>query len=372
MVRQSSSPRIVIYLHSIFNGGIEKVMFVLADAMIKNKIQVDLVVNCIGFSPLVSEVPDGVNLINLNCTLFHHRLPALLRYIRTSRPDCLLVAGHFANEIALLAKIFSKVPVRVVISEHTNLSTELKSLPPTSLRRIAIPIVDRLLYGVADGIIAVSDGVRIDSERFLGIRHGKCQTIYNPIDTNKILMASEEPLDHSWFDADAPPVIFTVGRLEKQKDLLNLIEAFSQVRKQMDVRLMILGEGSERKMLEAKVREYNLDSYVLMPGFVKNPYPYFKRAAVFALSSQWEGLPTVLIEALTLGLPVVATDCPSGPSEILRSGKYGIIVPTKNSSKLAEGIMRVLKGEWKVTNEGALTPYTTSHVLDEYLKVLRP
>ena len=371
-MRQSSPSHIAIYLHTIFNGGIEKVMFVLADAMTKRQIKVDIVVNFIGFSPLVSEIPEGVNLIDLGCTSFFQRLPALMQYIRANQPDCILVAGHFANEIALLAKIFSKVPARVVLSEHTNLSTELRSLSATSLRRIAIPIVDRLLYRVADGIIAVSDGVRLDSEKFLGIERGKCQTIYNPIDTTRILRAGEEPLDHPWFNSDAPPMILTAGRLEKQKDLLNLIEAFVQVRKQTDAHLMILGEGSERKVLEARVRECGLDQFVLMPGFAKNPYPYFRRAAVFALSSEWEGLPTVLIEALSFGLPIVATDCPSGPSEILGSGKYGIMVPTKCPNSLAEGIMRVLKGNWKMPCQDALIPYTTDHVLDKYLRVLTP
>jgi glycosyltransferase involved in cell wall biosynthesis len=371
MTEPDSASHIAIYLHTIFNGGIERVLFALAEGMIKRKIRVDLVVNFTGFSPMLKEIPLNTNLVDLNCSSFHKRLPKLVRYIRTNRPDCILAAGHFANEIAILAKLFSGTGVRVIVSEHTSLSVELKSLPIMSPRRIAIPLVDPILYRFADAVIAVSDGVRHDCSKFLGHQKRKCRTIPNPVNTKRILQLGEEPLDDPWFAPEAPPVVLSIGRLEKQKDFITLIEAFAEARNHVEARLLILGEGSERQILAERIRKLGLTDHVLMPGFVTNPFPYLKHAAVFALSSEWEGLPTVLIEALAHGVPIVSTDCPSGPSEILASGKYGILVPTRDPKSLATGIVRLLKGDRNPVPDNALEPYALNSVLDQYLKVLR-
>jgi glycosyltransferase involved in cell wall biosynthesis len=338
--------------------------------MIKRRIDVDFVVNLAGFSPMLKEVPVGVNFIDLGCTRFSSRLPSLVRYLRRNRPECVLSAGHFSNEIAILGKVFSTIKVRVVVSEHTSLYTELSSLPVASARRVAIPPICRFLYPFADGIVAVSNGVRGDSEKLFRLKAGACRTIYNPVDVGKILQLGEQPVDHPWFLSDGPPVVLGIGRLERQKDFINLLEAFAEVRKHVTARLVILGEGSQRTTLIAKVDELGLGDCVWLAGFVSNPYPYLKRASVFSLSSEWEGLPVALIEALAFGIPIVSTDCPSGPSEILASGKYGIMVPIKDSKALAQGIIKVLKGYRSNMPEDALAKYSVDAVLDQYLEVL--
>src|SRR5262249_43075680 len=146
---------------------------------------------------------------------------------------------------------------------------------------------------------------------------------------------------HPWFRPSAPPVVLGAGRLHAQKDFPTLLRAFAQVRAKREARLMILGEAKcaeYRTELMALAAQLGIADDVMLPGFVANPFAYMARAAVFVLSSAWEGLPTVLIEALASGCPVVSTACPSGPREILENGKYGPLVPVGDDTALANAI----------------------------------
>ncbi len=208
-----------------------------------------------------------------------------------------------------------------------------------------------------------------DFIRLTGIRQ-KVQVIHNPVVTPELLQRAEEPLEHPWFQPKEPPVLLGVGRLTRQKNFPNLIRAFAEVRKRRPVRLLILGEGEERASLEDLVRSFGLEGEVGLPGFVQNPYPYMKRAAAFVLSSDWEGLPTVLIEALALGTPVVATDCPSGPREILQGGRWGRLVPVNNPTALAQALEATLAEGRTASPEEAYHPYTQAEVVRRYLELL--
>ncbi|MGB2886052.1 MAG: glycosyltransferase, partial [Dehalococcoidia bacterium] len=177
----------------------------------------------------------------------------------------------------------------------------------------------------------------------LGLPRKKIEVIYNPVITPELLEKAREPVDHPWFQPGEPPVVLGVGRLTEQKDFPTLLRAFALVRKERAARLVILGEGEDRPELKALVDELGIAEDVDMPGFVDNPYGYMAGAAVFALSSRWEGLPTVLIEAMALGKPVVATDCPSGAREILNDGRYGTLVPVGDAKRLATGISGMLE-----------------------------
>ncbi|NJS16372.1 MAG: glycosyltransferase [Nostocaceae cyanobacterium CSU_2_110] len=145
-----------------------------------------------------------------------------------------------------------------------------------------------------------------------------------------------------WFEKNSPPVFLAVGRLTEQKDFSTLIKAFSLVRKEKLARLIILGEGEARGQLEATIKNLGISEDVLLPGFTDNPYAYMYNANAFVLSSRWEGLPTVLIEAMACGCPVVATDCPSGPQEILAAGKYGELVCCGDVLALSKAMLNVL------------------------------
>jgi len=218
--------------------------------------------------------------------------------------------------------------------------------------------------------VAVSDGVAEDMCRVSGLARKRVKTIYNPIDFKSLAAMAKEPLDDPWFAPGEPPVILAIGRMETQKNFTNLLRAFAELRRKLPARLLILGEGSERERLTALVAELGLGGDILMPGFVANPAAYMAKSAVFAMSSSWEGMPVALIEALTLGVPVVSTDCPSGPAEILADGAYGDLVPMNDSAALAEAIERVLSGSKKAAPAEWLAQFDSNTITERYLELM--
>jgi glycosyltransferase involved in cell wall biosynthesis len=194
--------------------------------------------------------------------------------------------------------------------------------------------------------------------------------IYNPVITDEFPALASQAPDHPWFSPGQPPVILGVGRLTPAKDFANLIRAFTEVRRQRKARLIILGAGQEGDGLEALARELGVANDVALPGFRPNALAYMRAAAVFVLSSAWEGLPTVLIEALAAGTLVVSTDCPSGPREILQDGRLGALVPVGDAGALAKAIVHALDKPSATVPLDALTPFTMDAAVDHYLHLV--
>jgi glycosyltransferase involved in cell wall biosynthesis len=232
------------------------------------------------------------------------------------------------------------------------------------------PRLAKWFYPWADGIIAVSGGVADDLAQLIKIPRERIQVIYNPIVTPELFDKSKALLVHPWFKSGEPPVLLAVGRLTVQKAFDVLIRAFAQVRKDHQVRLLILGEGEERTALETMIREYDMEEDISMPGFILNPYPYMAHAAAFVLSSRWEGLPTVLVEAMALGAPIISTDCPSGPREILLDGKYGQLVPVDDPFALAAAIVKSLQTNELRPPQESWKAFELECVVDQYIHIL--
>lgn len=359
--------RVALFLPSLHGGGAERVMLTLAKGFAERGLSVDLVL-ARAEGPYLAEVPSSVHLVDLKAPRVLLALPSLVSYLRRERPRALISALDHANVLALWARALARVPVRVVVSVHNTLS--LATSHAQNLRARWIPLCIRLFYPWADAVVAVSQGVAEDLIRLTGLPREKIEIIYNPVVTPELLAKAQEPLDHPWFAPGEPPVILGVGRLTEQKDFPTLIRAFALVRAQRPVRLMILGEGKDRPKLEALVRELGLQDDVALPGFVPNPFAYMVRAAVFVLSSRWEGLPTVLIEALACGTPVVSTDCPSGPREILEDGKWGRLVPVGDVDALADAIRMTLDAPDCLDAKARVGEFDAEKVVDDYLKVL--
>jgi glycosyltransferase involved in cell wall biosynthesis len=205
-----------------------------------------------------------------------------------------------------------------------------------------LPEVVNRTYPGADAVITVSSDVREDLVTAIGLKRSSVTTIHNPVVDDGLRARAQQALQHPWFTSDAVPVILAVGRLTEQKDFATLLRAFKQVHAQRKARLLILGEGKLRKDLEDLANTLGIQEDVAMPGFVENPFHYMARASVLALSSQYEGLPGVLIQALACGCPVVSTDCPGGSREILEDGKIGTLVAVGDADGMALAILSQL------------------------------
>jgi glycosyltransferase involved in cell wall biosynthesis len=372
-INNTKAQRIAVLLPSLAGGGAERSMLHLIQSFTEQGRSVDLLI----FKPegaFVDSVPDSVRLVELKPTagvrgrlmaaladpsgvrtiLRPVLLPvkadanlrhivALRRYLEAARPDVLLSALTYTNLVALWAKQLAGNITPVVVSERITLSVHIKSDKHYRAWRwrFALPAIS-YAYRAADGIVTVSDSVSSDLIEKAQISHTAIKTIYNPVVDSKLLALAEQPLEHPWTNNGAPPVILGAGRLIQQKDFQTLLRAFAILRAKRKARLIILGEGKKRSELQSLAQDLGIANDVEMPGFVSNPYQYMANASVFALTSLYEGLPGVLIQAMACGCPVISTDCPGGSAEILDHGKYGRLVPVKDHEALADAMDSVL------------------------------
>jgi glycosyltransferase involved in cell wall biosynthesis len=254
----------------------------------------------------------------------------------------MLSAMTHANVVAIMARALGRVLTRLVVSERSTISMEFNR--PQQLIGRVIYMLTPLLYPLADGVVSVSKSAAADLIRFTHLPTSAVEFIYNPFELDRIQALADEKIAHPWFEPGQPPVVLAIGRLNQAKDYQTLIRAFALLHsKGPTSRLLILGEGELRTTLEILVTECGLTTdEVQIPGFVSNPFSYLARCGVFALSSRYEGLPGALIEAMACGAPVVSTDCPSGPREILEDGRWGVLVPVGDVAALAQAIDTIL------------------------------
>jgi glycosyltransferase involved in cell wall biosynthesis len=359
--------RVALFVPSLRGGGAERVMLTLAEGFGRRGVGVDLVLPQVE-GPYLQQVPPGTRVVDLRATRVITSLPSLVRYLKRERPAALLATLSHANLVALWARHIARVPTRVVIREANTLSETVRGT--TRRRHKLVPALARRWYPSADAIVAVSEGVARDLAASVALAPERILVLPNPIVTPELDAMAREPLSHPWFADGQPPVLVAVGRLAKQKDYPTLIRAVALVRKRRPVRLMVLGEGTERDGLEILVEALGMRQDVALPGFVPNPFPYMAHARVFVLSSGWEGMPGVLIQALACGAPVVATDCESGPRELLLGGRLGRLVPVGSVEALAQALIAALDEPPPPIPVEALEPYTSDAVVGRYLAVL--
>jgi len=358
---------VALFTTYLGGGGAERVTANLAKGFRDHGLGVDLVLT--RFGPRQYEIPSGVRLIDICAPRIYAALPGIIRYLREAQPDIVLSAGAPVNVTVLLGWRLSGSRARIFVAEHTILTEATRNSRDWRLK--IMPAFIRITYPWADGIVAVSKGAADQLVKIAAIAKHKIRVIYNPVVSEELFVRAEQPLNHLWFRKGEPPVILAAGRLTPLKDFTTLVRAFALARKERRARLMILGEGKDRAQLEALVRELGLEEDVALPGFVENPYHYMKRAAVFVLSSRWEALPTVLIEAMACGCPVVSADCPSGPAEILENGKWGRLVPVGDTKALADAIIKALE-EPSPNTAVRIREFSIDHAVQKYMRVLWP
>lgn len=335
-----SSIKLAIFVPSMEGGGAERVMMALANGISARGYQMDLVLAS-AQGPYLKSISPKVRIVDLQSQRVSQSLPRLRRYLRTEKPAAMLSAMNHANVIAVLARFTSGVKTRLIVSERTTISIE--AAQPHGFTAQTVYRLVPWAYRKADGIVAVSNDVARDLEQFANLENGRVQTIYNPFNLASIGHRAAQPVPHSWLNTNERPVVLAVGRLTAQKDFPTLIKAFSLIYQKHNARLLILGDGELRQTLTDIALSCGLnDDNFQMPGFTDNPFAYLSRSALFVLSSAWEGLPGVLIEALSCSTPVVSTDCPSGPREILENGRWGKLVPVGDVQALANAMSETL------------------------------
>ena len=344
-------------------------MVTLANGFVERGYDVDLVLAS-ALGPYLTQVSDRVNVVDLGSSYVSLSLPGLIRYLGRNKPTAMLSAMGHANVIALLAARLARVSTRLVVSERCDVSVEFRHR--NGFRSRLIRLLSQWLYRNAHHIHAVSAGVADTTAQQLALPRRRIKVVYNPVFMPTLLSLAAEPVEYPWLLLDQRPFIVAAGRLTRQKDFTSLLGAFEQVRRSMDCRLIIMGEGELRESLEREVDELGIEDSVLFPGFVDNPFTVMKRANLFVLSSAWEGLPNVLIQAMACGTPVVSTDCPSGPAEILENGKWGRLVPVGNVEAMAEAMIATLNDKKHPDVESRAAYFSVERAMDGYLRLLIP
>jgi glycosyltransferase involved in cell wall biosynthesis len=362
---------VALFLPSLAGGGAERALLQRGGGFCARGMQVDLVLGK-QEGAYLSQVPQGVRVVPLQADGTVARVRKLAGYLKRERPAVLLSMLDHVNA-AGLARMWAGVQTAVVQGLQNHISMDLEGQAGQGGWKAALkPHVMRQCFAWSDGVIAASHGVAADFQAGAGADfQGSVDVVYNPIVEPSVWERAREAVNHPFFAEGAAPVILGVGRLEKQKDFPTLIRAFAQVRREQPLRLMILGEGSLRGELEQLAQQLGVAADVAMPGFVMNPHAYMARSRVFVLSSVWEGLGNVVIEALAAGTAVVSTDCPSGPAEILEQGKYGRRVGVKDVGAMARAIAQSLAEPADGARQrGRAMAFSVDAAVEGYLKAL--
>ena len=380
----SGRRRVAILIPSLFGGGAERKALLIAAGLHRRGYEVDLLLHRL-ICHYPDEVPEGCRLFFSSsrsdvetreslermavtprplaprprpwrlrypwvalAVAARRRQPSLLRHTKTFRPtadvvayldreqpDTLLAMLPTAAAVATMAGCLARRPVRIVASLHGSLEH----------RRGRTLRFAHESYPYAHAAVGVSRGVAGELAGIPGMRPDRIHTIYNPVVSADLTRKAAEPAGHRWLNEPGPPVVLAIGRLHPEKDFPTLLTAFATLLKQRPARLIVLGREVRRglrSMLLSQTRDLRIAEHVDFTGFVENPYAFLARASLFVLSSRSEGLPTVLIEAMASGCPVVSTDCRFGPREILEEGRWGELVPVGDAKTLAEAMARTL------------------------------
>lgn len=316
----------------------------LAMGLIESGYKIDLIARRVDqrtIDYLNSSYHKDIKIIDFTNKKTSSAILSLANYLRIERPAALISSRDKANVVALLAKHISLTKTKLAIVEHTALSAEVANHDNYDSYLKPWTKFIKHLYPTADRIITVSQGVADDLASYFNFSKEKINTIYNPVITEDFFHKSQENPEHPWFQENIP-IILGAGRLHPQKDFSMLLRAFAKLRANTNARLMIVGEGPKKHELKTLAESLGIGEDVAFTGYVTNPLPYMKNANVFAFSSQWEGFGNVLVEAMACGIPVVSTDCPSGPREILEDGKWGYLVKVGDADGMAKAIQKAM------------------------------
>ena len=358
---------IAFVLPTLEIGGAEKMTLNLIQGLLNFGYKIDLIlIDAKG--PLLKNVPKGCNIINFKSKHVFFPFLKIIKYLKKSNPTILISTLTHLNTITIISILISRVKPKLIIMEQANLTSATKN---NNLKVKFVSILAHFLYKRDDFIIAVSEGVKQDLLKKIQGIENKIRVIYNPVLNKDIFLMSYEPVYHKWFLEKNMPIILSVGRLSKEKNYSTLLQAFKLIKGVNKCKLVIMGEGPERENLENLAKSLQINEDLWMPGFDINPYKYMSKSDIFVLTSIYEGLPSVLIEALALGLPLVSTDCESGPREIIKNNINGLLVKVGDYKYLSQAIIYILKNRNKfITNMNELERFKLENVVYEYKNLI--
>lgn len=321
---------VAFYMHDFAGGGVERMRLTLFDALPSRGMAVTAIVHSYN-GALAGMVPPSVPVIALGNRRTIADIVPLARLLRQRKFDIVISNLDHNNIVLIIANLLSGRRTRVIVSQHNALSAEVRA----GWKYRVVPFFYRLLWRAADAVVAVSEGVADDLARVAAIPRSAITVIYNPVVSGDYAARAAVPPPHPWLAGPVEPVFLFAGRLTAQKDPQTLVLAFARLLRQSPARLIILGEGELAGRLQQMARDLGIAEAVCFAGFQADPLPWIARATALVLSSRFEGLGNVIIEALACGVSVIATDCPFGPAEILQDGRLGRLVPVGDPDALA-------------------------------------
>jgi glycosyltransferase involved in cell wall biosynthesis len=360
--------RLAVFLATSGHSGVDRIMKTILPSIASRGIKVDLL-HVKKHGPYIEENCSGLRIVELGSSHGYSSLLPLIRYLRSEKPDVLLSDKDRINQVALTARQLAGVDTKVFVRYGQTVTRALasRSVWQKAVHRLSM----RFLYRYADAIVTPSEGSAQDLSEFARISRDRITVLRNPIDTEAIHCLAAEPVDHPWFHRVDAEIIVGLGELTSRKGFDVLIRALAILKKKRPVKLLLIGKGRGRAKLEKLSEDLGLGEDVEFAGFKSNPFPYLARAGLFVQSSRYEGFGMALLEALALGVPVVSTDCPSGPAEILQDGRYGRLVPVDDSFALACAMEETLFSPPDPEHlKTASVPYHLEPVTDRYLDTL--
>ncbi|MGH8444684.1 MAG: glycosyltransferase [Solimonas sp.] len=361
--------RIAIFLSTSGHSGVDRAMQHLIPALAGRGYAVDLL-KVRKHGPNLADIPPGVRVIDTGASTTYAALPALVRYLRRERPAAMLADKDRVNRTALFARWWADArATRLVLSSGTTISVDLQHR--SALERWLQRWSMGRLYRRAEQVIVTCEAVADDMSAYTGLSRSRIRAVASPVVPSSLFDSRPPPPEHPWFGAGKTvPVILGVGELSYRKGFNTLLRAFARLRKTREARLVIVGKGKDgqREALLALAAELGVAADLDLPGFRRDVYAFMAHADAFAMTSRWEGLGFVLIEALACGTPSAATDCPSGPREILADGRHGPLVAVDDHEALAGALAQLLDSPLpRDTLQAAARRYEIESATDEYL-----
>jgi glycosyltransferase involved in cell wall biosynthesis len=366
---------IAIFIPSYHVGGAEKVLISLANSFLAHFDEVHMLSNTT-IGPLKEQLDPSVKCINFGNSTYIRILFKLSSYFDTYKPDAVLTSIYATGLVAIAARLISRHQPVLLIGAHNSFSAKLSS-PDNIKDKYLLRPLSRLLFYRAEAIVSVSKGVSDDLSTSLDLPAEKLHVIYNPVVTRDLLCKAMEPLKHRWLGDQKSnyKTILCVGRLIEQKGFDLLLDAFSRLKNREEYRLVIVGDGPLAVPLKTHTQVLGIEELVDFTGYDLNPYRYMSHADAFILPSRWEGLPTVIIEAMACGCQIIATDCQYGPKEILEEGKYGTLVHVGDTQALTNAIQNLFSNKLIHINKKELK-HRANHFNDvnackEYVRLIK-